>query len=84
MTEEPKGRIGSAFDDFLKDEGIFEEVQAGALKKVVAHHPGRGDARKAGRFCVVFFRARFVGQNRALTRQFMRAEICMVNGGNST
>ena len=40
MTEEPKGRIGSAFDDFLKDEGIFEEVQAGALKKVVAHHPG--------------------------------------------
>ena len=40
MTEEAKGRIGSAFDDFLKDEGIFEEVQAGALKKVVAHQLG--------------------------------------------
>ena len=36
MTEE-KGRIGSAFDDFLIEQGIFAEVQAGALKKVVAH-----------------------------------------------
>lgn len=34
---EPKGQIGSAFDDFLNDEGIFDEVQAGAIKKVVAH-----------------------------------------------
>ena len=45
VTVEPKGRIGSAFDDFLKDEGIFEEVQAGALKKVVAHQ--LGEAMKA-------------------------------------
>ena len=45
MSEEPKGRIGGAFDDFLKDEGIFEEVQAGALKKVVAHK--LGEAMKA-------------------------------------
>ena len=45
MTEEPKGRIGSAFDDFLKEESIFEEVHAGALKKVVAHH--LGEAMKA-------------------------------------
>lgn len=37
MTVHAKGRIGSSFDDFLKDEGLFEEVQAGALKKVVAH-----------------------------------------------
>ena len=37
VTVEPKGRIGSTFDDFLKDEGIFEEVQAGGLKKVGAH-----------------------------------------------
>ena len=27
---------GSDFDDFLKDQGIFEEVQAKALKRVVA------------------------------------------------
>ena len=37
MTKQANGRIGSSFDDFLKEEGIFEEVQAGALKKVVAH-----------------------------------------------
>ena len=28
--------IGSDFDDFLKEEGIFEEVEAAAIKKVVA------------------------------------------------
>ena len=29
-------RTGSRFDDFLKDEGIFEEVQAKALKRALA------------------------------------------------
>lgn len=43
MAEECKGRIGSAFDDFLKDEGIFEEVQAGALQKIVAHRLNEGN-----------------------------------------
>ena len=28
--------IGSSFDDFLKEEGIYEEVEAAALKKVIA------------------------------------------------
>jgi hypothetical protein len=28
--------IGSDFDDFLREEGIYEEVEAGALKKVIA------------------------------------------------
>ena len=45
MTQEPNGQIGSDFDDFLKDEGIFEEVQASALKKVVAYQ--LGEAMKA-------------------------------------
>ena len=40
VSEEPIGRIGSTFDDFLTDEGIFKEVQAGARKKVVAHRLG--------------------------------------------
>jgi hypothetical protein len=26
MTKKKKGRIGSSFDDFLKEEGIYEEV----------------------------------------------------------
>lgn len=30
------GRIGSSFDDFLKEEGIYEEVTAGAIKRVLA------------------------------------------------
>jgi DNA-binding Xre family transcriptional regulator len=31
-----KGRIGSSFDDFLKAEGIYEEVTARAIKRVLA------------------------------------------------
>jgi DNA-binding Xre family transcriptional regulator len=31
-----KGRIGSSFDDFLKEEGIYEEVTARAIKRVIA------------------------------------------------
>jgi hypothetical protein len=31
-----KGRIGSSFDDFLKQEGIYEEVAACAIKRVKA------------------------------------------------
>lgn len=27
---------GSSFDDFLKDEGIYEDVEATAIKKVIA------------------------------------------------
>lgn len=29
--------IGSDFDDFLKDEGFLDEVQAAAVKRVLAH-----------------------------------------------
>ncbi|MBV8751948.1 MAG: hypothetical protein JO328_03720 [Hyphomicrobiales bacterium] len=28
-----KGRIGASFDDFLKEEGIYEEVTAGAKSR---------------------------------------------------
>ncbi len=31
-----KKHIGSSLDDFLKQEGIFEEAQAQAIKEVVA------------------------------------------------
>jgi antitoxin HicB len=34
--KKPNPHSGSNFDDFLKEEGIFEEVQAKALKRVVA------------------------------------------------
>jgi predicted XRE-type DNA-binding protein len=29
--------IGSSFDDFLAEEGISEEVEAGAIKKIIAY-----------------------------------------------
>jgi antitoxin HicB len=31
-----KKHLGSSIDDFLKEEGIFEEAQAEAIKEVVA------------------------------------------------
>ena len=31
-----KGRIGSSFDDFLKEQGVYEEVTAKAIKRVIA------------------------------------------------
>jgi antitoxin HicB len=31
-----KGRVGASFDDFLKQEGIYEEVTARAIKRVIA------------------------------------------------
>lgn len=36
MIKKKKGRIGSSFDDFLKEEGIYEEVTAVAIKRVIA------------------------------------------------
>jgi DNA-binding Xre family transcriptional regulator len=30
-----KGKIGSSFDDFLKEDGIYEEVTARAIKRVL-------------------------------------------------
>jgi antitoxin HicB len=30
-----KGRIGSSFDEFLKDEGLYTEVTARAIKRVI-------------------------------------------------
>ena len=29
--------IGSSFDDYLNEEGICEEVEAGAIKKIIAY-----------------------------------------------
>jgi len=35
-----KGRIGSSFDDFLREEGIYEEVTARVIKRVIARQLG--------------------------------------------
>jgi antitoxin HicB len=36
MKRKPKGRLGSSFDDFLKEEGIYEQVTARAIKRVIS------------------------------------------------
>ena len=36
MKRKKKGRVGSSFDDFLKEDGIYEEVTARAIKRVLA------------------------------------------------
>jgi antitoxin HicB len=36
MTKKQKGRIGPSFDEFLKEEGIYEDVTARAIKRVIA------------------------------------------------
>jgi antitoxin HicB len=36
MSKRKNAAIGSLFDDFLKDEGNYEETQAAAIKRVLA------------------------------------------------
>jgi antitoxin HicB len=38
--------VGSDFDDFLREEGIYEEVEAAALKKVIAAALGKQMKRR--------------------------------------
>jgi antitoxin HicB len=35
MRKKRKAGIGSSFDEFLKEEGIYEEVTARAIKRVI-------------------------------------------------
>jgi predicted XRE-type DNA-binding protein len=41
-----KKHMGSSIDDFLKEEGIFEEAQAQAIKEVVAWQLGQAMKKK--------------------------------------
>ena len=41
-----KQHLGSSIDDFLKEEGIFEEAQAQAVKEVVAWQLGEAMKEK--------------------------------------
>ena len=36
MAKKPTPHIGSSFDDFLKDEGVYEETTAQSIKRVLA------------------------------------------------
>lgn len=41
MRTKSNSRIGSRFDDFLNQEGIFDEVQSVAIKRVLAWQLGQ-------------------------------------------
>ncbi len=41
-----KKHMGSSIDDFLKEEGVFEEAQAQAIKEVVAWQLGEAMKKK--------------------------------------
>jgi hypothetical protein len=41
-----KQNIGSSFDDFLKEDGIYEEVTAAAIKRVLARQIERAMEEK--------------------------------------
>src|SRR2546428_14073931 len=41
-----KNHMGSSIDDFLKEEGIFEEAQAQAVKEVVAWELQTGNRKR--------------------------------------
>ena len=44
-----KKHMGSSVDDFLKEEGIFEEAQAQAVKEVVAWQLAEAMKKKKSR-----------------------------------
>jgi hypothetical protein len=48
ITTESECRIGSSFDDFLKEDGICEEVTARAEKRVIARRVRAETKRRHG------------------------------------
>jgi hypothetical protein len=42
IMEKNNSRTGSNFDDFLKDEGIYDEVTAKALKRAILERLNEG------------------------------------------
>lgn len=49
MNRIENGRIGSSVEDFLKEEGIFEELQAQALKEAAAWQAAHAVAAESSR-----------------------------------
>jgi hypothetical protein len=50
MSKRKNSHIGGKFDDFLKEEGVYEETQAQAIKEVVARQLAEAmKARKLSR-----------------------------------
>ena len=57
---------GSSFDDFLKEDGIYEEVQARALKRALAEQ--LDDAMQSGKLSKVLMAQRMATSRSQLDR----------------
>lgn len=47
MTEPETGRIGASFDDFLREQGTYDETSERAVKRVIAYQLAQ-DMKKQG------------------------------------
>jgi DNA-binding Xre family transcriptional regulator len=47
VAKKKAGRVGSSFDDFLNDEGLYEAVTARAIKRVLVRQLGELMKREA-------------------------------------
>jgi DNA-binding Xre family transcriptional regulator len=71
MKSKKNPRIGSDLDDFLREEGIYEEVVAAALKKTVAIKFGRQMRNKG---MSVASLAKRLGTSRAVVHRVLDAK----------
>jgi hypothetical protein len=65
-TTKPNPHTGSSFDDFLKENGIYEEVQARALKRALAEQ--LDDAMQSGKISKVIMAQRMATSRSQLDR----------------
>ena len=70
-----KKNIGSNFDDFLKEEGILEEVELAALKEIIAYE--LAEAMKAANVSQVEMAER-LGTSRSAVRRLLDPTNCSV------
>jgi antitoxin HicB len=68
--------IGSSFDDFLKEEGIYEEATGHAIKRVIAWQ--LAEAMKAKKISKAEM-ARRLKTNRTQVARFLDPENCSVH-----
>ena len=66
MVDVEKGRIGSSFDDFLREEGTYEETTERAIKRVLARQIE--EAMKANKLTKTAMAARMKTSRQSLDR----------------
>jgi len=47
MKDKKQSRVGSSLDDLLKEEGLFEELEAAAIKEVARSGPEKKSTHRS-------------------------------------